>query len=121
MPDWRRRDADPEASARRPLGILDAEMGRDDLSGLAAPVSPLSDPHEVVVGVVANSVPRAAVLMQLEQLPGKRIVDRVESLHRLDPPRDGYRSVVTDFMDNIHVQGRACFLVVRNAGHVMRV
>ena len=59
--------------------------------------------------------------MELEQLPGEWILDAIQPSHRFHPPGDGHWPVVGHFMDDVHVQSSACFLVVLVAGHALSV
>jgi hypothetical protein len=97
-------------------GVVDSEVICDECHGLASPVPPDCNGLSLIVFRVADPFAGPTVAMQGKEAACQRVIDGVQPPHCVHPPRYRCRPVV-QFVDDIHVELLAGFLVVFKPSH----
>lgn len=97
------------------LGVFDLEVLSDQCGGLAPPVVSGRHGHWVLARV-ALSAPGAAGAVESNELPGERVLDRIQSAHRRHPARH-WRRVIVNLMNDVVMKSLARLFVVFQARH----
>lgn len=96
--------------ATRGNRVLDSEVVGNHCRSFTTPFDSLADRH-VVEAAVAGAASGPTIAVECQDSAGERIVDGVQSTHRVDPTNHRRRPIV-DLVHDIHVKQSAGFFVV---------
>ena len=107
---------------RRRNRVVDPEVVSDHRRGFATPTHSAGDRLVLEAGV-ASAASGPAVSVERQDASGQRVVDRIQSTHRIDPARHR-RGTIVNLVGDVHVKPPAGFLVVlvpRHSGTLRRL